>query len=74
MEEDSAYDRLRAQEDSVLAEVGFVLEQGELWSRNEVLFGRNAALQSALRELWELHGRKPVPKGSPLEHAHTPPL
>ena len=59
MEEDSAHDRLRAQEDSVLAEGGFVPEQGDLWSRNEVLFGRQAALQSALRELRELHGRKP---------------
>ena len=61
MEEDSAYDRLRAKEDSVLAEVGFVLEQGELWSRNEILFGRNAALQSALRESRELHERRPEP-------------
>jgi hypothetical protein len=61
MEEVSAYDRLRAQEDSVLAEVGFVLEQGELWSRNEILFGQNAALQSALRESRELHERRPEP-------------
>jgi hypothetical protein len=61
MEEDSAYDRLRAQEGSALAEVGFVLEQGELWSRNEILFGRNAALQSALRESRELHERRPEP-------------
>jgi hypothetical protein len=61
MEQDYAYERLRAQEDSVLGEVGFVLEQGDLWSRHGVLFGRKAALQSALRELRELHERKPQP-------------
>ena len=62
MEENNAYNRLRAQEDSVLAKVGFELEQeGDLWSRNGVLFGRKAALQSALRELRELHERKPQP-------------
>ena len=62
MEQDYAYQRLRAQEDSVLTGVGFVLEQeGDLWSRHGVLFGRKAALQSALRELRELHERKPQP-------------
>jgi hypothetical protein len=61
MEEDNAYERLRAQEDSILAEVGFVLEQGDLWSRHGVLFGRKAALQSVLQELRELHERKPQP-------------
>ena len=62
MEEDHAYERLRAQEDTVLAETGFMLlaqEGGTLWSRNGVLFGREAALQSALREMKELRERSP---------------
>jgi hypothetical protein len=60
MEEDCAYNLLLARENSALAEAGFqlLIEEGDLWSRNGVLFGREAALQSALREMRD-HNTEP---------------
>ena len=38
-------------EDSILGAAGFEPEDGGLWQKNGVLFGREAALQYARREL-----------------------
>ena len=42
--------RLREKENSVLASVGFVPSESDLWKRNGVLYGREAALQRAFEE------------------------
>ena len=43
--------RLREKENSVLASVGFAPSESDLWKRNGVLYGREAALQRAFEEV-----------------------
>ena len=49
---------IRAKEESTLLEASFepLAEDGILWEKNGVLYGREAALQKALRKLHEEDG------------------
>ena len=48
---EASSERLREKEDSILFAAGYRPTEGGLWRRSEMLFGRGAALQYALKEL-----------------------
>ena len=43
--------RLREKENCALTSVGFAPSESDLWKRNGVLYGREAALQRAFKEI-----------------------